>query len=290
MSLPDSTYPIREFARLSGVNPVTLRAWERRYGIIQPQRTHKGHRYYTDQHLSRVRQILYWLEQGYPVRQVRMLLNDDEADTSPSADHWPQQQQQLLLAARHLTRARLEELLHDGFASYPVALYHERCLQPVLQQLRSGAEQALICHAFEDMLQRYLDQLQALQQRPLRGPLLLLAMSHEQAGLETRIIACALGAAGIRLEFLPSLQQPADLQLATDVLGATQVWLHLHPLSQRQEELWRAHLQRCSRPHYLSGSVPAALAGQPNGILLPPALNEQIGQILQFSLTSGASL
>lgn len=44
--LPPSTslireelFPIREVARLTGVNPVTLRAWERRYGLIQPMRT-----------------------------------------------------------------------------------------------------------------------------------------------------------------------------------------------------------------------------------------------------------
>ena len=37
-------YPIREVSRLTGVNSVTLRAWERRYGLIRPQRTPKGHR------------------------------------------------------------------------------------------------------------------------------------------------------------------------------------------------------------------------------------------------------
>ena len=32
-------YPIRTIANLTNVNPVTLRAWERRYGLIQQQRT-----------------------------------------------------------------------------------------------------------------------------------------------------------------------------------------------------------------------------------------------------------
>ena len=35
----EGLFPIREVARLTGVNPVTLRAWERRYGLIQPLRT-----------------------------------------------------------------------------------------------------------------------------------------------------------------------------------------------------------------------------------------------------------
>ena len=33
--MPSETLlPIREIARLTGVNPVTLRAWERRYGLV----------------------------------------------------------------------------------------------------------------------------------------------------------------------------------------------------------------------------------------------------------------
>lgn len=46
--------PIGEVARLTGVNPVTLRAWERRYGLIKPQRTPKGHRLYPQDQVQRV--------------------------------------------------------------------------------------------------------------------------------------------------------------------------------------------------------------------------------------------
>ena len=35
----DGMYPMRTIASLTGVNPVTLRAWERRYGRVQPQLT-----------------------------------------------------------------------------------------------------------------------------------------------------------------------------------------------------------------------------------------------------------
>ena len=43
----DALYPIRTVSTLTGVHPVTLRAWERRYGLIRPHRTPKGHRLYT---------------------------------------------------------------------------------------------------------------------------------------------------------------------------------------------------------------------------------------------------
>ena len=43
--LPDEgVYPIREVSRLTGVNAVTLRAWQRRYGMVQPARDRKSTR------------------------------------------------------------------------------------------------------------------------------------------------------------------------------------------------------------------------------------------------------
>lgn len=38
----DVLLPMREVASLTGVNPITLRAWERRHGLIRPVRTVEG--------------------------------------------------------------------------------------------------------------------------------------------------------------------------------------------------------------------------------------------------------
>ncbi|HPB76338.1 MAG TPA: MerR family transcriptional regulator, partial [Chromatiaceae bacterium] len=63
-------YPIRTVSRRTGVPSVTLRAWERRYGLITPTRTEKGHRLYTEADIERVRQVLALIEQGVGVGQV----------------------------------------------------------------------------------------------------------------------------------------------------------------------------------------------------------------------------
>ena len=36
------TYPLRTAARLTGLSPELLRAWERRYGVVEPLRTAGG--------------------------------------------------------------------------------------------------------------------------------------------------------------------------------------------------------------------------------------------------------
>ncbi|MES9930293.1 MAG: MerR family transcriptional regulator, partial [Candidatus Thiodiazotropha sp. 6PDIVS] len=70
-------YPIRKVAELTGINPVTLRAWERRYGLIKPERTPKGHRLYTDEHIQLIRRIIGLIDKGISIGQVRHMLADN---------------------------------------------------------------------------------------------------------------------------------------------------------------------------------------------------------------------
>lgn len=51
-------YPIGEAARLTGVSHGLLRLWERE-GLVSPQRTPGGHRFYTAEDLVRLRQIAH---------------------------------------------------------------------------------------------------------------------------------------------------------------------------------------------------------------------------------------
>lgn len=61
----EELFPIREVSRLTGVNPVTLRAWERRYGLIEPVRTESGHRLYSMTDIERVRSVVEWIDRGW---------------------------------------------------------------------------------------------------------------------------------------------------------------------------------------------------------------------------------
>ena len=57
--------PIGEVARRTGVAVATLRAWERRYGLLDPQRTEGGHRRYGSDDLARVRRMQQLLGDGW---------------------------------------------------------------------------------------------------------------------------------------------------------------------------------------------------------------------------------
>ncbi len=55
---------IGELARRTGVSPDVLRAWERRYGVIRPDRSDGGFRLYSDQDERRVRAMVSQLGRG----------------------------------------------------------------------------------------------------------------------------------------------------------------------------------------------------------------------------------
>jgi DNA-binding transcriptional MerR regulator len=62
-----ATISIGEVARRAGVTVPTLRAWERRYGLLVPVRTAGGHRRYHEEDVRRVLAVLELIRQGWAV-------------------------------------------------------------------------------------------------------------------------------------------------------------------------------------------------------------------------------
>ncbi|MGE6183147.1 MerR family transcriptional regulator [Aeromonas media] len=129
----EGIYPIREVSRLTGVNAVTLRAWQRRYGLVQPARTEKGHRLYSEQDIRQIGEILSWLERGVSIGQVKGLLS--EPQSQPMSDHWQQTLEQFSQALLAFNQRKAEAELNDLLASYPFELVRSRVLQPLVEQL-----------------------------------------------------------------------------------------------------------------------------------------------------------
>lgn len=144
----EELFPIREVSRLTGVNPVTLRAWERRYGLIQPTRTESGHRLYSMTDVERVRSILGWIDRGVAVSKVGKIL----ARVAPlqalshiipsdlvQADY-AQWQQQVQAAVSTFDEVRLEQIYGQIFSSYPLAVVFQDILLPLWKQLLQRQE------------------------------------------------------------------------------------------------------------------------------------------------------
>jgi DNA-binding transcriptional MerR regulator len=64
------TYPLRAAARLTGLSPAVIRAWERRYGVVTPARTSGGTRRYRAADLERLRLVKAAVDGGHRIGEV----------------------------------------------------------------------------------------------------------------------------------------------------------------------------------------------------------------------------
>lgn len=135
---PQELFPIRTVARMTGVNPVTLRAWERRYGLMAPHRTPSGHRMYSRTQVAQVRRVLGLLEQGMSICQAAALVEREAAGESPPGtprDAWETYRQRALGAIRCFDEAALDTVFTEVLALFPVDAVTRRLVLPVLCQL-----------------------------------------------------------------------------------------------------------------------------------------------------------
>lgn len=139
-------YPIREVSRLTGVNTVTLRAWERRYGLICPQRTPKGHRLYSTEDIETIRRVLQWLDKGVAVSQVGDLL-DQVPQTSlenSTEGNWDQVISELLRNLGQQDEEQIDQLYNPLFSSWSGSQLVRHLLRPVVTQLPEGSAAAAL--------------------------------------------------------------------------------------------------------------------------------------------------
>lgn len=216
----DELLPIREVSRLTGINPVTLRAWERRYGLIQPTRTESGHRLYSKADIQTVHRIVDWIERGVAVSKVgKILARDDqqaavvriERDTVEEGE-WPQWQARLVLAVSAFDDRQLEHLYNQVIATYPLNVAFQDILMPLWNDLlrhQGGFGQASEWLFFDNFLRvRALQRLQ-LACASAAPRVLLAAIPGECRKLELLVAGLLIGRDDLAVRVL-GMGQPFD--------------------------------------------------------------------------------
>lgn len=202
-------YPIRVLAELSGVPPTTLRAWERRYGLLAPRRTASGHRLYSAADLATLRRVRARLEAGDTIGQAVRTLQQAPlpaaAPPRPAADGWERHRQRLLRAIERFDPAELERVYSELLMLFPVDAVVDRLLRPVIDALgrRWRERDAGIAeeHFFSAFLRNKLGARLHHQPAAARGQLLVGAcLPGEQH--ELGLLLFALAASGLGYRFL----------------------------------------------------------------------------------------
>ena len=204
---PSDHLPIRVMSELTGVHPVTLRAWERRYGLIKPHRTATGHRLYNAGHVELVRRVVALTEQGIPIGRVREALGTAAARTASSKDPWREPVDSMAAAVTRFDEEELDRLYDEALAVHPVELVTRRLLLPLLAHLgeRWAKVPGAIAeeHFFAAYVRSKLGARMLARMRYAAGPRLLAACCPgEQHEIGLLLFALEARAAGLRVVLL----------------------------------------------------------------------------------------
>lgn len=234
----EELYPIRTVAALTGVKPVTLRAWERRHALVCPRRAESGHRLYSRSELELLCRVSSLVEQGVPIGRVRALLAapDAAADGSPPAtahvQGWQTRVARMLDAVARFDEAALNGVYNEALTLYPIDLVHEHAIVPLLELLGERWSQNRGGIAEEHFFSNYLRNKLGARFHHLPpaagGPVLLTAcMPDERHDLGLLMFSHAACAHGYRVVMLGAAVPLAELPRALRQAGAAALVLSM---------------------------------------------------------------
>jgi hypothetical protein len=128
---------VGELARRVGVSPETLRAWERRYGVLHPSRTPGGYRVYGPADEARARRMVALIGDGWAAARAARTIARENAVAAGDVD--VAALAELLQAALlDFDAERAHALLDRLFDSQPRATVLEEAVLPVLREIGEG--------------------------------------------------------------------------------------------------------------------------------------------------------
>ena len=178
-------YPIGAVSEMTGVNSITLRAWERRHELIVPQRTASGRRLYSQADVNCIKEVLKLMEQGIPIGQMKEALQvknkTPEFLAQQQLNSWQITLDKMIAAIADFDEAQIDELYNNMLSLHPIGIVTQRLLLPLLEELgrrwESNASDTAVAeeHFFSVYLRNKLGARFHHQRRQIQGPIVIAA-------------------------------------------------------------------------------------------------------------------
>jgi len=126
---------IGELSRRTGVGVDTLRAWERRYGLLRPDRSPGGFRLYGAGDEERVRAMKSLIDSGVSAAEAARLAAAEAQAVPGQAAEGSDHAERLAKALDRFDEADANAILDDAIARFTVEALVDRVLLPVLHEI-----------------------------------------------------------------------------------------------------------------------------------------------------------
>jgi DNA-binding transcriptional MerR regulator len=171
---------IGELSRRVGVSPELLRAWEGRYGLLQPIRSAGGFRLYSEADEERVRRMRAYQERGLSAAEAARLALEPGGDQSSARDGAVPDASSFAAALEHFDEPAAQASFDRALATLSLDALLRDLLLPYLQDLGERWEAGTVTVAQEHFASNV-----------VRGRLLGLARGWGQGAGPLAVLACA---------------------------------------------------------------------------------------------------
>jgi MerR family transcriptional regulator, light-induced transcriptional regulator len=204
----------------TGVPATTLRQWERRYGLPNPQRASSGYRLYSQQDIGCIEFMRNQISSGVPASRAAQLYGLNKPGKNPVVQPLPQTGAHLVSRLIEATlsgdNGRADRVLSEAHASLSVEDVLLRVIQPTLIEIgekwHRGEINVAHEHQASNFLRGKLHGLLELAGNSRHGPAIIVACApgewHEIGSL---MLAIFLRRAGFRTHYLGANTPVEDL-------------------------------------------------------------------------------
>ena len=158
-------HPVRLVANRTGLSPHVLRAWERRYGVVAPDRSQGGQRLYSDHDVERLRQLRQLTGRGHSISRIATLslaeLERLEAEAPPEPAMPPagavessaaaEFVGEALSAVRGFDAGELQAVLQRGAVTLGGPVFLDEVVAPAVEAVGHGWSSGSLSVAQEHM-------------------------------------------------------------------------------------------------------------------------------------------
>lgn len=275
---------IGELSRRTGVQADTLRAWERRYGVLEPRRSEGGFRLYSGEDEDRVRAMRALIDSGLSAAEAARLAVAGVPSAPSGAPFSAEADRRLREALERFDEGEATAVLDDAIAALSIEALASRVVLPAIQEVgdrwQRGESSVGQEHFATNVVRGRLASL-ARNWSAGSGPLAVLACPPgELHDVGLLVFGLVLRARGWRIAYLGANTPIASVAEAADRLSAQVVVLaalRAEPLAAVADEI--AHLRKQVRVLLAGAGVDEAVCRRANAELLsgdPVSAAEQL--------------
>ncbi len=170
-------YSISDLSVISGIKPHTIRIWEKRYNLLQPERTDTNFRFYDELQLKRLLNIAYLKKNNIKISKIAQLSDKELCETvlhlanekNPGEIHY----EEIIAAMLDFNESRIDKIINHLFMIHGFEKTVEHILIPFYKRLTflwqtkaiNNAHLRFILHVFKKKLMVAVDNMIAEKHR-----------------------------------------------------------------------------------------------------------------------------